>query len=190
MTGRAEGDPTNYYGKLFNQLGNDAKLSASLAESFLGIRRQCLGELSKMQQLVEELKPTPNFLTFSGAVDTQAQAARYYCHSLASHSFTKALMQMRQAYNQGRFTTDAHNQIVAADSNAIIPQVVQFTPVIESSKAYKLPKNHLAVVIYSLADRIVKKVTKSGQGGFEYIVFMLAEGVNEPIDDISVILSE
>lgn len=188
MAGRFEGNPTIYYSKLFSQLGNTPSLTSEITENFLRMRKKCLGELTDMQQLTEQLKPTPDFLTYRGAVDTRSDGSRWICHSSRNTSFTRAIMQMSQAYNEGGFTADATNQIVLADVNALIPAVIQFTPVLESGKLNKLAEDHPGVKLYSLAHKVIENIANGG-GSIEDIIFMLAEGVNEPIDKISTILA-
>lgn len=188
MTRRLEVDPSVYYSKLFSQMRNTSSLNTEMMKVFLKIRNTCLNELSVMQQLTEELHPSPVFFTYDSLVYTHSNVYRYYCHSEPQTTLTNAIMTMFQRLHEKRFTADSNNNIVLADSNALIPVVAQFTPVINANETYELPKNHPSIVLYSLAHKVVLTIQQSGHDSKQFVKFMLAEGVNEQIDDISAIL--
>ena len=142
MTRKLDVDPKSYYAELISQFGGNPQSNIELTQYFLDIRKKCESELDQMHQIVEELKPTPDYRVYGGSIHIP-EPEMYYSHSSGHIPFlTCALLEMHYNFGKGWFTVDAHNHIVAADTNALIPVVSQFTSVIESIKVNQLPGDH------------------------------------------------
>lgn len=169
------------YTSFFERLTNDQKIAKELAKRTLGIQKENRKELEEMRRLVEILKPTPPFLLFKGG---RIKSSGYTYHSADYGTLTRTIIELEEGYGDGSFVADAKNKVVLAESNSDVPVVSQFDPVLEAKEAMRLPENHPAVRLSSLAHALIER-TIAERGSFDSWHLLIAEAVNEKIEDIT-----
>ena len=181
MASKIEDPRFAQYAAFFERLTNDKTGSRELAKYVLGIQKKTRRELQEMQRLVEILQPAPSFLLFKGGKIT---TLGYSYHSADYETLTGAIMAFEEGYGDGSFVADSKNQVVLAESNTDVPVVTQFDRVVKAKEAMRLPEDHPAVRLSSLAHALIERTIQEG-GPFECHLLMLAEGVNEKLEDLT-----
>lgn len=132
MTGRIERNNASYSYVLdqLNLFGVDIARIPEMKRHYLEIRKECIGDLQIMGEIVDKLQPQQPYLTFGGAVEMPRGQFTY--HSAGTSTLSGALLLIRAGVT-GRFTVDGGANIVAAEQEALIPIISSYPRVIEAA---------------------------------------------------------
>lgn len=171
---------TSPYKTIFGKLSRDPSFNSRMVDQYLDMKRSYSQELRIIKQLVTTLSPTPGYRIYAGGKKTPDL---YIFHSSVKNSMLDALEFMREI--EGKFTVDKTGRIIFAINDVLIPDVREYTPVLNSKTAHRLSEDDPACKLWQITDRLIKEAVKKKADPI-FHKLLLKEGFGEKLETLLV----